>query len=587
MATLKEKFLEEMDYLRRLGKVFVRGNPALEPFLGASAKDPDVERLLEGFAFLTAKVRMKIEDDLPEVTQPMLQVLDPTCLQPTPSMTIMRFTPIEGAIAESHVIPRGTVVQSRPVQGVRCQFRTCSDVSLLPLAIESISDSHSNDASTIRIALAASPGCSLHNLACDNLEFHLSGSEETALTLYGWLGRYLQWAQVDRLGRTFRLPPDCIQFSGFKPEEALLPQAPGKLDGYRILQEYFSYPTRFHFFRLTGLRQIWPTEPCQRVTLEFRFQRPMPLGSRIKTGDLSLFCAPAINLFPHPAEPISLDSPKIAVPLVPDTQSHREPYAIFSVDTVTCARRTTVREGALPVQAFHPYNSLRIHDPEKFDGVYAHDVEVPLVPGEPAHRISFLRGDTTAYVNENEMAQVELTCTNGELPQALVPGDITYPVDTTTNVADFTNITSPTPAYPPQLDGDTQWGWISNLTPTLLTLQSVPALVSFLRVYDLPGLCNIQLARATQRKLDAIRSIKTSPVDRMFKELAVRGTQTHLMVDRDAYSSEGEMHLLFSVVSHALAVFLSAHSFHVLSISTAPDEKPYQWPIRPGTQPLM
>ncbi|MBG7462199.1 type VI secretion system baseplate subunit TssF, partial [Pseudomonas aeruginosa] len=124
MATLKEKFLEEMDYLRRLGKVFVRGNPALEPFLGASAKDPDVERLLEGFAFLTAKVRMKIEDDLPEITQPMLQVRDPTCLQPTPSMTIMRFTPIEGAIAESHVIPRGTVVQSRPVQGVRCQFRT-------------------------------------------------------------------------------------------------------------------------------------------------------------------------------------------------------------------------------------------------------------------------------------------------------------------------------------------------------------------------------------------------------------------------------------------------------------------------------
>lgn len=587
MASLKDKFVEELDYLRSLGRVFSRNNPGLEPFLGTSAKDDDVERLLEGFAFLTARLRLKVEDDFPEITQPLLLAQDPICLQPTPSMTIMRFSALDGALTAPHHLPRGTVVQSRLIQGIRCQFRTCTEVTLLPLAIASVSDSHSNDSSTVRLTLKASSGASLQNLDCDFLEFHLSGSEETALMLHGWLGRHLQGVLMECNGRRYTLPPDTLRFSGFTPEEALLPQIPGKLDGYRILQEYFCYPTRFNFFRLTGLRRLWPSEPCQQATLEFRFDRPMPQGSSVKTGDLELFCTPAINLFPCSSAPISLEEPRVGVPLEPAGRLDNASWDIFSVDAVSCFRRAATGEASSPVQTLRPFSSPRHRLIDQAEGFHLHEIGNRLVADGVDHRISFLRGDGTAYVVRDEIARVSMTCSNGQLAGALLPGDITHQVDTTTNLAEFTNLTAPTPAYLPELGGDHQWGWISNLSPNALTLENLPALLGFLRVYDLPGLRNIQLSRATQRKLGSIRSIRTTPVDRMFKAMAVRGTSTHLQLDPAAYESEGEMHLLFTVISHALSVFFSTQSFHVLSISTGPNEAPYTWPPRPGTQPLM
>ena len=152
---LRGKFREEMDYLRRLGREFARDNPQLSQFLGDEAADPDVERLLEGFAFLTAKLRLKIEDDLPELTHSLLQLLWPNYLRPLPSVTIMRFDPIDRAITTRQVIPKGTQVLSRPVEGMRCEFRTCSDVTIYPLRIQDVSDAHTREKSIVRVDLAA------------------------------------------------------------------------------------------------------------------------------------------------------------------------------------------------------------------------------------------------------------------------------------------------------------------------------------------------------------------------------------------------------------------------------------------------
>ncbi|EMV7335157.1 TPA: type VI secretion system baseplate subunit TssF [Pseudomonas aeruginosa] len=592
MASLREKFVEELDYLRRLGRVFARDNPALEPFLGASANDPDVERLLEGFAFLTAKLRLKIEDDFPEITQPLLQLLDPSCLRPTPCMTVMRFIPMQGAISASHVLPRGTAVQSSLIQGQRCQFRTCTDVALLPLAIESLSASHSNDRTVMRLDLVAFPGSSLHEIGSDSIEFHLSCEESTAHTLYCWLGHYLQRIQLQKGDIFLSLPPDCIQFSGFEPKDALLPQPSSKLDGYRLLQEYFVYPARFHFFRLTGLRHFWPKEPCQRIQFEFRFRRPMPHGTRIENGDLSLFCTPAVNLFEETAEPINLDSEALNVQLTPAMRGRGECGEIFSVDDVTSSRRIERAEGTQPAFTFLPQGTYNgscngsLAD-EVGQGVYVHSVEDALVNNGTTHRISFFRNDNRPYVAKNAVARIGLTCTNGDVPCSLEPGSICHQTDTTTRVAEFNNLIQPTPTYPPVLDGETQWKWISNLSPNFLALQTAEAFRSFLRAYDVPGLSNIQLARMSQRKLNAIRSISATPVDRLFQERMLRGGNIRLELEREGFSSEGEMYLFCTVLNHALSLFFSAESFHVLSVYVDRSKEPYEWPKRLGSQPLM
>lgn len=304
---LKQRFAEELRYLRELGREFAEDNPQLAQFLGDQAGDPDVERLLEGFAFLTAKLGMKIDDDLPELTHPLLQMLWPNYLRPLPSATIIRFTPLPDAISQRQVIPKGTPVFAKPVDGISCQFRTCTDVNLYPLALQEVSDAHSREASVMRIDLKVLTEQPLTSMACDQLDFHLGGDNATAMTLYLWLAHYLDSVTLHIDKQSYRLPAKAIGFPGFTAEEALLPYPRNVFDGYRILQEYFVFPQRFHFFSLTQLARVWPEISATSLRFEFQFSRPMPPDIRLRTSDLHLYCAPAVNLFRHDANPIALD----------------------------------------------------------------------------------------------------------------------------------------------------------------------------------------------------------------------------------------------------------------------------------------
>lgn len=215
---LRGKFREEIDYLRRLGREFARDNPQLSQFLGDEAADPDVERLLEGFAFLTAKLRLKIEDDLPELTHSLLQLLWPNYLRPLPSATIMRFNPVERAITTRQVIPKGTRVLSRPVDGTRCQFRTSTDVVIYPLEIVEVSDAHTREKSIMRVDLAPLAGNAIDTFDCDKLDFHLSGDDTTAMTLYLWLSCYLGEIRLEAGGRRARSRPGRSRFPVLRPK---------------------------------------------------------------------------------------------------------------------------------------------------------------------------------------------------------------------------------------------------------------------------------------------------------------------------------------------------------------------------------
>lgn len=151
--SLKDRFSEELRYLHELGNDFAQDNPQLARLLGKGGSDPDVERLMEAFAFLTAKLRLKLEDDLPELTHPMLQLLWPNYLRPLPSATIIQFTPRKQALSQSQPIAKGSRLFSSPVDGVPCEFRTCTAVDIHPFEIESVSATQTLDSSVVRIDL--------------------------------------------------------------------------------------------------------------------------------------------------------------------------------------------------------------------------------------------------------------------------------------------------------------------------------------------------------------------------------------------------------------------------------------------------
>ncbi|MCU1782065.1 type VI secretion system baseplate subunit TssF [Pseudomonas sp. 13B_2.1_Bac1] len=586
---LKQRFAEELRYLRELGREFAEDNPQLAHFLGDQAGDPDVERLLEGFAFLTAKLGMKIDDDLPELTHPLLQMLWPNYLRPLPSATIIRFAPLPDAISQCQVIPKGTPLFAKPVNGVSCQFRTCTDVNLYPLALQEVSDAHSREASVMRIDLKVLTEQPLTSMACDQLDFHLGGDNGTALTLYLWLAHYLDHVSLQVNGQSYRLSAKDIGFPGFTAEEALLPYPRNVFDGYRILQEYFVFPQRFHFFSLTRLAHLWPDISATTLRFEFQFSRPMPPDIRLRTSDLHLYCAPAVNLFRHDANPIALDGRSLERRISP-IGTRPDAYEIFSVDHVAGWDAADKERKGDPLRRFTPFESFQ-HEIEHARGrtalYFRTHIEESHGREGLRHRIAFVRGDESLYIGEREAASIELTCSNRDLPQLLGVGDVSLSTEVTPSFATYTNLTAPTRSYRPVLDSSLHWTLISNLSLNYLSLLSAEPLKAVIRAYDFAALHDLQQARATRKRLNGIHAAVTTPIDWLMKGQPVRGLQTRLQLDQNAFLCEGELYLFGSVLSHFFALYASINSFHRLEVINTTNNESYEWPLLTGRQPVI
>lgn len=587
--SLKDRFTEELRYLRELGSDFAKDNPQLARFLGKDSSDPDVERLLEGFAFLTAKLRLKLEDDLPELTHPMLQLLWPNYLRPLPSATIVQFTPLEQSLSQSQQIPKGARLFSKPVDGIACEFRTCTDVTLQPFVISQVDATQTLDSSVVRIDLGTLIERPLNTLECDSLDFHLSGDDHSAQTLYLWLSQYLLQVRVTINGEVRRLPASSLKFSGFSPDEALLPYPQNVFDGYRILQEYFAFPQRFHFFSLAGLDRLWPDQASRNVRLEFHFSRQFPQSMRVGTDDFSLFCTPAVNLFQHGAEPIDLSGEQAHALLKP-TGGQLHAYEIFSVDQVISTRSTVGGAGGEPLRVFRPFESFA-HEIEHVQGrtalYYRCQVENSLRDDGVVHRISFVRADANLYIGDLETASIDLTCTNRDLPLALSVGDICVNTEVTPPLVRYRNIRRPTRPCRPVLDGELQWALISNLSLNYLSLLSTDPLKAVIGAYDFVALHDIQQARSTRKRLDAIRDAHTSSLDWLIQGQPIRGLRTHLNIDQSGFRCEGDLYLFSCVLSHFFALYASINSFHQLEVTNTTNNEHYTWPLLTGKQPLI
>jgi len=587
--SLKRRFREQLDYQKRVGRVFARNNPQLARFLGDSATDPDVDRFLEGVAFLSAKVEMKIEDDFPEITHTLLQLLWPNYLRPLPSSTILQFSPEASAITRRHMVPKGTQVLSRPVDGTPCSYRTCTDTWVHPFGIRDVSDAHTLEKSVLRVDLCTLTANAPSTYECDRLDFHLSGSDYNAQTLYLWLAKYLSGIRVESDSGVQHIEPDQIVFPGFDPQEALLPYPKNAMDGYRILQEYFLFARRFYFFGLTGLRGTWPTVPVDGIRFEFHFSRPMPVDIRLRTDDLALHCTPAVNLFAHDAEPIRLTGKAAEYPLHPAGQ-RADAYEIFSIDRVDGWKNGGHAQSGEWLRTYQPFESFRHQiDHERGQTMLYYRTRISDSLTEPGveHRIAFVRGDDHLYVGREETVSLSLTCTNRNLPLGLGIGDICELTKGTPPYVGCRNLTVPTPSYRPTLDGDLLWSLISNLSPTYLSLLSIEPLKAVISTYDFASRHDLQRARATRMRLDSMRDIVTTPIDRMYKGLPIRGTRSALTLDQEGFSCEGELYLFGTVLSHFLGLYASVSSFHQLEALNTANQERYTWPMRTGTQSLI
>nr|WP_298378830.1 type VI secretion system baseplate subunit TssF [uncultured Halomonas sp.] len=586
---LNRYYREELNFLKRQGREFAEGNPGLSRFLSERSTDPDVERLLEGFAFLTGRLREKVEDEFPELTHSLISMLWPNYLRPVPSMTVMQFTPKFNALSVTQTIARGTSLGSEKVDGTACRFRTCHAVALHPLAHAGVEAQNTREASIIELALDVHSDQPLNTLGIDDLRLHLGGDDYTARTLYLWLSHYLTSIELDVDGERQRLPKSCLRPVGFDESESLLPYPRNTYQGYRILQEYLCFPQAFLFFDITGLGRRLSARPGSRLTLRFVFTRTLPADARVHDEHLALHCSPAINLFEHDADPIDLDGKRSEYRVRPNSRNPRH-FEVFSIDRVSGWLENAsgnIRGESrhyVPFESFQHqierdrqrnalYYRLRVRDSLRNDG-FDHD-------------IAFVRGDEQACLGLRETISLTLTCSNRELPERLSVGEICVPGADSPAFTDFRNILKPTPALRPTLDGSLLWTLISNLSLNYLSLLDRDALCSVLRAYDFRALIDRQAERASQLRLEGIVAIETHPIDRLHRGLPVRGLRSVVTLDQDAFGDEGSLYLFGSVLARFFSLYASINSFHELHVINHHNRERYTWTSQPGQQPLM
>ncbi|WP_429094887.1 type VI secretion system baseplate subunit TssF [Aeromonas veronii] len=587
--SLEHYFRDELAFLRLQGREFADSYPELTRFLSEQNTDPDVERLLEGFAFLTGNLRAKIEDEFPELTHGLLNMLWPNYLRPVPSMTIMQFSVIPGAIAQPALVRQGCQLDSLPIDDVTCHFQTCHNAWVYPAEMRQITAQSGNDLSTISLDIALHAPLPLSELQLDKLRFFLGGDSYTAYELYFWLSNQLSHIELEIDGKRFRQEAKALKSVGFERDDALLPYPNNVYSGYRILQEYFCFPESFLFFELSGGE--WPKQPLpvSEFKIHFCFDRPLPAELKIRPDSFMLNCVPAINLFQHDSEPVNFNGRQAEYPLKASYR-YADSFEIFSVDQVEGWVEGNMGRSRGTPRIYQPFESFQ-HQIERAKQRLALYYRVRVresVSGDGfEHSLSFVRGDETTTVDLDESISVTLTCTNRSRAARLKVGSICVPTGSSPSFATFRNLIRPTRPLRPALDGSLHWTLISNLSLNYVSLLRRDALVQVLRTYDFPALHDKQAEQASRKRLAGIEEIETKPVDRLVRGMPVRGLKSVLSIRQSAFGSEGELYLFSTVLAHFFSLYASVNAFHLLEVVNLDNKERYQWPVQIGQHSLM
>ena len=587
--SLNRYYEKELVALRMLGKEYAERNPALAPFLDTPGRDPDVERILESFAFLSGRLRQKLEDELPEITHALFNLLWPNYLRPVPSCSVIKYMPTVNTSATA-LIPKNTLVESEPVEDTRCRFKTVYDVEIQPLQITNLSFIAREGKAIMQIHFGLI-NSSLENLALNALTFFLNGEPAITHTLYLYLVRKARSISVVAASKTGAehtlavLEPQSLSPLGFGDDEALFPYPPNSFPGYRILQEYFCFPEKYHFVRLGGLQAAFNRATLSRVEgspetfhIDFLFDDLPGNFESFSKDNIHLFCTPVVNIFPKSATPLTFDHKENEYRIVPDPTM---PYSFstYSVEKVTS--RSSSNVATRTYKAFESFD--HIGENNEHAAYYRLRIRPAVKDQSIETWISIVRADKSHQdPDEIETLSLELLCTNRLLPGKLRVGDIRLMAEKTSNAVDFRNIIPVTPPYMPPIEGDILWKLLSNMSLNYIPLTNIKALRAILNTYDFRALHDHRRAKVLEQSLLGMISITSEETDRLYRSLPIRGLETLLILEEKRFSCEGEMVLFASVLNEFFALYATVNSFHKLTVQESGSGKSYEWPARLG-----
>jgi type VI secretion system protein ImpG len=615
-----EYYNRELRYLRELGGEFAHDFPKIASRIGLDSfecADPYVERLLEGFAFLAARVQLKIDSEFPRFTEHLLDAVCPNYVGPTPSMAVVQFVPDEqqGGLSDGFVVPRGTTLRAgvRRDDATACTYRTGHDVTLWPIELVALALKPIIGASQVEFASNRRPKAALHirlrttnglpfsRLRIEDLTLFFRGSESVALRLFelcvvGAVGL----ATRAPSGPWTRLETATVRAVGLDDSEALLPCGARGFQGYRLLHEYFAFPSRYLFAKFDGLARGVALCESNEIDLLVVLDRHDPaLESAAAASGVTLFCTPAINLFPKRADRIHLNDQDHEYHVVPDRARPMD----FEVHSVLGATAFGAK-GELK-RTFAPFYKMGPRTADASDAAFftvqRRERTASIRQTTQGARSSYLGGEVFMalvdgregpFHSELRQLSVETLCTNRDL-SLLMPvreGATDFEVESGAPVRAARCVAGPSAPRPSQAVGESSWRLISHLSLNYLALTDGTDGAGSSALRELLSLYANGADVASHRQIAGVRSTTMRPIVR---RLAIEGPPSfargmEVTVDCDEAAFEGtSVFVLGMVLARFFARYVSINSFVETVMRTSQRGEIARWPMNAGRRPAI
>ncbi|ALM84272.1 type VI secretion system baseplate subunit TssF [Bordetella sp. N] len=584
MEDLLPYYERELNFLRSSSRDFAQRYPKIASRLGLSAEnseDPHVERMIESFALLGARINKKLDDDYPEFTEALFEVLYPHYLRPFPSCSVAYFDvgQVAAQLSAPARIARGTELKSHPVRGVACRFRTVYDVTLLPVAIGEVSYVSSISAPVGNLPTGVTGRLSIRleclgeamnfaTLPAGKLRVYLHGEPSFVAALRDCLFLRTAAAYVEaRPGRWDAVSGIPIGEVGLADDEALIDYPARSHPAYRLLAEHFVFAEKFNFFDIDLQALRGAVGPARAFTLHLPVRgvradsNTARLLESVGTDNLRLGCTPVVNLFKQRADPIRVTHMSSSYPVVADAR-RAYGYDIYAIERVRQVRQSAQGES---VVEFRPFYSLQHGDTPQGAGHYWTARRDELVaqrsPGYETE-ISLVDIDFDPSVPQVETLSIDLTCTNRDLPAQLAAGqpggDLFLEGGTVARAIRMLRRPTHTHRFPQ--GHAAHWRLISHLALNHLSLvqSGLPALKETLRLYDLSH------SAVSARQIEGLVGLDYRPATHWMAgepfATFVRGIEIRLTLNEDNFVGTS-LHAFVAVMNRFFGLYVHANSF--------------------------
>ncbi len=567
-------FKEEMNYLFEQGKAFAKQHPQKARMLqvdDAKIEEPNVERLLESFAFLTSRVRQRLDRDFNQIADGLLSLMWPGYINPVPSFCLLEMRPSMHTASSAKRIPKGTLLESESVDDIRCRFRTCFDAVALPITLSDVQVVSMTGNSILKLFFSLGNRVKASVLEGQAICVQLFGEFSHSWQVFDMiLGKKGRSSHVEKLVLTAfdkekrvlgqrELGTDAISLVGLTKDESLLPSNPSAPWGYSLLRDFFIFPEKYQAFKLDVLEALAVHTAAASFEVAIHIDRPWPKSLRVTTEQFRLNTVPIVNLFPHDANPIILNHLRHRYTVRGDIRSPAY-FQVYSIDNVESIQLGSNRRlHYTPLYTAHSVRSEASPDDRYFT------LERKKADwGGWENYISFVDLGRESEDIEEEVVSVSITCSNGSLPNQLLPNQIRYPVTDMGEGIAFGNISHPTAYILPDIEKVSLWRWLSHAALNYGGIHSVEQLRNLLTLQDFSA------SEANRYKIAGMKGIRMEPVRTLYKGALIPGIAVTLTLKEEHFSHRGEIQLFAQVMSRFMSVYSSINSYIQLTVELEP-----------------